>query len=197
MRLARKYSIPSELSLLYEFLNSADLRTYVEKGEEHVPSDELGTPAHFAAWMQERGLLKKGEVVAATDHRQALELRSAMRSYLQLPPDARRAARKNTDSLNRLSDLFPLVVKIPRQGEPELRPARGANRLGLILVEFFSLAATGHLDRLKMCSSDECHWVFFDKSKPGNRRWCSSFLCGNRQKTRDYRKRARIKIVNE
>jgi predicted RNA-binding Zn ribbon-like protein len=58
-----------------------------------------------------------------------------------------------------------------------------------VLAEFLALSASGRLGRLKMCSSKECNWIFFDRSKPGNRRWCSSLLCGNRQKTRDYRKR--------
>ena len=33
--------------------------------------------------------------------------------------------------------------------------------------------------------------MFYDRSKPTTRRWCSSLLCGNRQKTRAYRARQR------
>ena len=40
-------------------------------------------------------------------------------------------------------------------------------------------------------SRAKSQWIFLDRSKPGNRRWCSSLICGNRQKTRDYRKRSR------
>src|SRR6266704_1163061 len=75
MRLARKYAVPEELALLYEFLNSTDLRTYVEKGVQHVPSDELATLAQFENWMRERGLLKSGEAATVADHRKALQLR--------------------------------------------------------------------------------------------------------------------------
>jgi predicted RNA-binding Zn ribbon-like protein len=42
-----------------------------------------------------------------------------------------------------------------------------------------------------MCASDECKRVFFDRSKPGTRRWCQSTLCGSREKTRTYRERIR------
>jgi predicted RNA-binding Zn ribbon-like protein len=59
------------------------------------------------------------------------------------------------------------------------------------LAELHRLGEVGRLDRLKMCASNECHWVFYDLSKPGNRRWCSSILCGNREKTRNYRSRKR------
>ena len=189
MRLAKKYSVPQELALLYEFLNSADQRTYVEQGEQHVPSDELKTPADLETWMRERGLLKKGEAIAPADHRRAIELRNALRSYFELAGDSRTAARKHAEFLNRISESFPLVVKINQLGMPRLEPWQGASGLGWILAELLTLAEKGRLDRLKMCSSDECHWIFFDRSKPGNRRWCSSSICGNRQKTRDYRER--------
>ncbi|MGP0000293.1 MAG: CGNR zinc finger domain-containing protein [Acetobacteraceae bacterium] len=33
--------------------------------------------------------------------------------------------------------------------------------------------------------------MFFDRSKLANRHWCSSDLCGNRQKTQTYRGRHR------
>jgi predicted RNA-binding Zn ribbon-like protein len=191
MSLAKKYAVPEELALLYEFLNSTDLRTYVEKGVQHVHSDELETPAQLESWMRQRGLIKTGVRVSAAEHRQALELRSDLRIFLQPPPASRATARQSADCLNRASDCFPLVVRAGQSGALSLQPADGASTLGLVLAQLLSLAGNGRLDRLKMCSSNECHWVFFDRSKPGNRRWCSSLLCGNRQKTREYRKRAK------
>jgi predicted RNA-binding Zn ribbon-like protein len=194
MRLTKKYAISKELAVLYEFLNSTDLRTYVEKGVQHVRSDELETPAQLEIWMRERGLLQKDQQVSTDDHRHALELRSAVRTFLQLPPASRAKARQRVQGLNRASNSYPLVVRVAQQGTLKLQPAGGANGLGQVLAELFALAENGRLDRLKMCSSDECHWVFFDRSKPGKRRWCSSLLCGNRQKTRDYRKRAKSEV---
>lgn len=194
MRLAEKYSVPEELALLYEFLNSTDLRTYVEKGVQHVGSDEFEAPAQLESWMRVRGLLRRGEGVSGTDHRQALELRHALRTFLQLAPTSRATSRPQAECLNRASKFYPLEVRVTEAGALWLQPAHGANGLGKMLAELFSLAEQGSLDRLKMCSSEECHWVFFDRSKPGNRRWCSSLLCGNRQKTRDYRKRAKSDV---
>jgi CGNR zinc finger len=57
------------------------------------------------------------------------------------------------------------------------------------------LAQGDRLDRLKMCASDACRWIFYDRSKPGNRRWCSSVLCGNREKTRSYRGSGRLRTI--
>jgi predicted RNA-binding Zn ribbon-like protein len=58
-----------------------------------------------------------------------------------------------------------------------------------VLAELVRLSDGGRLERVKICDSDECRWVFYDRSKPGNRRWCSSERCGNREKTRNYRRR--------
>lgn len=191
MRLAKKYAVPGELALLYEFLNSSDRRSYLEQREPHEPSDALETQAHLDTWMRERGLLKKRESITPADHRRALELRRALRAYIQRPPEARAGEQSLAEDLNRISEKFPLALRIGRHGTPELQPARHASGLGRILAEWFSLSEGGRLDRLKMCSSDECQWIFFDRSKPGTRRWCSSLRCGNRQKTRAYRERVK------
>jgi predicted RNA-binding Zn ribbon-like protein len=72
-----------------------------------------------------------------------------------------------------------------------LQPLQGyrTGGLGAVLTELQCAAVTGRLDRLKMCASEECRWVFYDRSKPGTGRWCASALCGNRQKTRAYQLR--------
>ena len=189
MRLAKKYSVPQEIAVLYEFLNSTDQRQFLEKGEQHVPSDHLASAAQLEAWMRGAGLLAKGQRITANDHRRALELRAAIRFFLQISPESRSTPNSFVDRLNKLSEFYPLVVRNIDSGSLVLQPAAGTNALGIVLAELFSLAQSGRLDRLKMCDSPECGWVFFDRSKPANRRWCSSSLCGNRQKTRDYRNR--------
>jgi len=63
--------------------------------------------------------------------------------------------------------------------------------LSLLVAELYDGARDGSLDRLKMCASEECRRVFYDRSKPATRRWCMSTLCGNRIKTRAYRERQR------
>ena len=50
-----------------------------------------------------------------------------------------------------------------------------------------SVVRTRRLERLNPCASDDCRWIFFDRSKPANRRWCSSSRCGNRAKVMRYR----------
>jgi len=42
---------------------------------------------------------------------------------------------------------------------------------------------------VRQCAADDCALMFVDTSRPGQRRWCSMDLCGNRSKTQSYRRR--------
>ena len=44
-------------------------------------------------------------------------------------------------------------------------------------------------DRLGVCASDTCSWVFVDRSPGGRRRWCDMGTCGNRAKVARHRAR--------
>lgn len=191
MRLSEKFPVPAEIALLYEFVNSLDLRRYVENGTKHAVGDELSTLPELEDWLRARGLLEEGARLDARDHHNALELRGALRSFLALDPADRAAKASATAHMDTAASHFPLILKVSESGGVRLRPAPGAGALGLVLAELHLLLQTGRLDRLRMCASDECNWMFFDRSKPGNRRWCSSALCGNRHKTRAYRHRQR------
>jgi predicted RNA-binding Zn ribbon-like protein len=188
MKLSAKYQAPGELALLYDFVNSLDMRTYVERGKAHSPGDEIGTPRQLESWMRARRL--RGRASRAV-HEQALNLRTALRTFLRMRPEERAGSSTAVDDLNAASEAFPLVVNLA-DAEVTLQPVEGTSGLGQVMAQFHTLAATQQLDRLKMCASDECGWIFFDQSKPANRRWCSSTRCGNRSKTRSYRERRRI-----
>ena len=190
MRLAKKYAVPLELALLYEFTNSLDLRSFVEHGASHTKIDELATPSKLGEWMRARRLLEPSANISAKEHQRVLDLRDALRSILQLAPNHRVDAAVAVDLSNCSAD-FPLVLKVSSDGQVRLWPAPGASQIGRVLAELYALAELGRLDRLKVCASEECRWVFYDRSKPSNRRWCSSRLCGNRDKTRNFRRRLR------
>lgn len=191
MRLSEKFAVPPQLALLYDFVNSLDQRRYIEHGLAHSGGDEIKTPRMLDAWMRERGLLRPGQHVDAGDHRAALGLRKALRDFLLNPPQRRAGAKEAARQLTAITREFPLALVVSDTGAVELSPAPGSNALGKVLAEMNHLVERGQLARLKMCASDECQWIFFDRSKPANRHWCSSLICGNRQKTRAYRERQR------
>ncbi len=45
--------------------------------------------------------------------------------------------------------------------------------------------------RLRICAAEECSVRFYDRSPAGRRRWCSMARCGNVEKARRHRERAR------
>jgi predicted RNA-binding Zn ribbon-like protein len=47
----------------------------------------------------------------------------------------------------------------------------------------------GHDDRIRICASETCRWLFYDESRAGRRRWCDMATCGNRAKARRHRSR--------
>jgi predicted RNA-binding Zn ribbon-like protein len=188
MRSSEKYVVPERLALLYDFVNSLDRRRYVEEGKPLVGSDELATAEHLRAWMSARSL--RPAAASAGEHESALKLRAWLRDFLRQSSGEGGRADAN-DALSDIAAAFPLVVVMGPKGRVHLQPQDGSSSLGLVLAQFFELDAAQDLHRLKMCASDECQWVFFDRSKPGNRRWCSSTRCGNREKTRAFRERHR------
>ena len=158
---------------------------------QHVQGDELGGPRELGAWMSQRGLSWSGAKITPAMFEAALQLRTSVRSYLQCDPVERRRE-DAVQSLNKAMSLFPLLAQA-RSDRMTLRAGRDDALAGLSLVvaELYDGSVRGTLDRLKMCASEECLRVFFDRSKPATRRWCMSTLCGNRTKTRNYRERQR------
>ena len=150
MRLSKKFAIPSDLALLYDFVNSLDARRFVEHGTAHDPGDELATPAQLRDWLATRGLLEGGVDISKAEHREALRLREALRNFLAVPPQARSSA---AAALVTATASFPLEVAVAADRGLGLRPvaARATSGLGQVLVELVRLSDDGRLERVKTC----------------------------------------------
>ena len=190
---SRQFQVPDELANLYDFANTLDVRHFTHHGVQHPQGDELTNARELAAWMQQRGLMRADARISPAMLATALELRSLIRDYLQRDPTERSKNKDSVRALNKALKLFPLLATARDDGGMVLRAAREDALAGLssVVSEVYDGSRNGTLDRLKMCASDECRRVFFDRSKPATRRWCMSSLCGNRMKTRNYRERQR------
>jgi predicted RNA-binding Zn ribbon-like protein len=76
---------------------------------------------------------------------------------------------------------------------PRLQPVESGVRgaLAAVLAAVVSTAGDDTWERMKICSADDCHWAFIDRSRNRSRTWCAMGVCGNRAKTRSYRARRR------
>jgi len=55
------------------------------------------------------------------------------------------------------------------------------------------LLLSDELENVRMCASDECAWLFIDRTKNHRRRWCDMKTCGNRVKARRHYQRMNSK----
>jgi predicted RNA-binding Zn ribbon-like protein len=56
--------------------------------------------------------------------------------------------------------------------------------LGTILHEAMALAFSPEKERVRICGN--CGWLFIDRTRNANKRWCTANLCGSRAKARRY-----------
>lgn len=190
-RQSRRFKVPDEVAHLYDFVNTLDLRRFTHHGVQHVQGDELTSPQALGRWMSERGLLTPGARITQPMLETALQLRHGLRDFLACDREGRETNTAVHEALNRAIQPFPLAAIVDRGGTVTLAPARTDALSGLarVVAQLQTASASGALARLKMCPAEECYRLFFDRSKPGSRRWCESTLCGNRMKTRAYRER--------
>jgi predicted RNA-binding Zn ribbon-like protein len=172
---------PGPLRLVQRFVNTVNL--------EH-PEDVIETPQELRAFLLEHTSAPGGLTVGDADVRRAVELREALRRLLLAnngePYDP--AAAAAVEHAGRAAQLGPSLVA---DGTVALRPgAPGVDGvLGEIVAVAFVAMADGSWSRLKACRRDVCHWAFYDGSRNMSGAWCSMSICGNRTKTRSYRRR--------
>ncbi len=179
--------VPSQVALAFDLANSRDERTFFPHSGRTDSRDLITTTAELREWLRFRGF-----EVAVTDEDLTLthRVREAIRlaALANVEPAVRARAQEALASVARdvplrarLDDSGDLVVEGGGTG------VRGV--LGDILAAAVEASARDEWPRVKMCAADDCHWVFFDRSKPRTGRWCDMAVCGNREKTREYRRR--------
>jgi len=150
---------PEPLRQVQLLVNSAD----VEKGLDWL-----------ADWLAERG--------AGAELERAHELRDALRALVLANngfPLEREALRVVNAAAARLLLRLDAERRVHVESDGDVLDAVVAVALAAML--------DGTWGRLKACRN--CHWSFYDLSPNRSATWCSMQLCGNRTKTRAYRRR--------
>jgi predicted RNA-binding Zn ribbon-like protein len=171
----------ADLNLVEQFLNTVDERTFSAHGHKHVPSDGLTSVEALASWLKGHGLLTPEQELSPSHLAAAVTLRAALREALTGGADEAQAAQ----ALAR----FPLRLAPDSAGRLRMAADSGVAGLDVIVETVAASVAGGSWSRLKLCASEDCRWAFYDTSRSGGGRWCSMEACGNRHKTRAYRRR--------
>ena len=156
---------PEPLRLVQRFVNTLDH----EHGREWI-----GTPAELSEWL--------GASATEADLRRAHELREALRALLRANNGAPLDADAVT-TVNRAARRLTLELDA-RAGVTIV----GEDPLDRVLAVALGAMIDGSWTRLKACRN--CRWAFYDFSRNRSASWCSMRLCGNRLKTRAYRRRS-------
>ena len=169
------HAAPEPLRLVQLLLNSRDAENGIEW---------LGTTDELGAWLADRG---HEAPVGTEDVTRVLEVREALRE-LTLENNGHDFDAAARDVLEREAQHAPLRVSFT---EPRLVAAGvGVDAfLATVFAIVHDAMRAGTWGRLKSCRN--CHWAFYDESKNRSATWCSMELCGNRLKTKRYRRRKR------
>jgi predicted RNA-binding Zn ribbon-like protein len=196
-----------DLEDTFDFLNTDDT-------ENGFPLEKLPTLDTALDWFVERGVIHTEGAdrlcQMAKEDPEAAErrlghihaVRGALREVATAIVEQRSPAPSALDTVNRALHARQVIELVPSTAGPDGSCsvhvdhrhvgdpvddalARLADPLVLELT-------AGHPERIKICDSDTCSWVFYDTSRTSRRRWCSMATCGNRAKAARHRARARI-----
>jgi len=149
------------------------------------PADLLATMEGTRAWLAAAGI---GAAPAPETRRALITARQAIRDVL--------TAHGGTAALGRLNQVLGhgrLRLSVGPQARPEQTlevddPAwHPAVMAAASLLELLKQAP----DRIRRCQHPACVLWFYDTTRNGTRRWCSTATCGNRAKAHRHYDRAK------
>ena len=195
-----------DLEGTFDFLNTLDT-------DEGFVVEKLQTLDDALDWFVERGVIHhegadraRARVAtqpdaAARDLERVRTVRNALRE-VALAIAGHRAPRSSAlTTVNRALHARQVIELVPAPdgcsvdhrhiGDPV------DDALARLAEPLVSELTSGHPERIRVCDSETCDWIFYDASRTGRRRWCDMATCGNRAKAARHRARARQEAVTE
>jgi predicted RNA-binding Zn ribbon-like protein len=171
------------LGLIQAFVNTADLDPGVES---------LSDPGALSAWLVANGLMAPGARPGEADLKHAVAVREAIRGVIGANTGGS-IYPVEVATLNGAVSASRLVPRFGPGGKARLEAhADGVEgALGRIVAALFTAMNEEDWARLKLCDSSTCRWAFYDQSRNHSSRWCRMASCGNRQKAKRFRERAK------
>jgi predicted RNA-binding Zn ribbon-like protein len=166
------------------------------------PAERLDGAEALCAWIGGVGLVPEGTALGRADASWLVgfrELRSHIGQLVRHPhaPDTSsydRALRR-VNELARAETPAPCAVRGPDGGLTRALadPPTCAGLLAVVARDAVDLL-TDPVARaaVRECEGDNCPLVYVDTSRGRRRRWCSSEVCGNRERVARHRRRAAL-----
>jgi predicted RNA-binding Zn ribbon-like protein len=187
-------------ALCLDFVNTV---TWLAPGQ--FANERFRTSADVADWAQAAGLPltePASEHAATVDEqilKSALELRSHLHRVLVHVADRTAPDVREIDRLNEWIRWAIDHTRLQPRGQNEgwfwiaatetPRTSPEPIPFGLIVHSATDLLRSADVALLRLCANERCGWLFLDRSRKQNRRWCEMRECGARAKARRYRSR--------
>ena len=171
------------------------VQAYVNTVDIQDGPEELSDRNALERWLVAHGLMESGQEVSDSDLKNAIAVREAIRGVIGANTGAT-IYPLDIATLNGAAAASRLRARFGADGKARLEPEAGgvAGAMGRLVATVFTAMADDDWSRLKLCGSSTCRWAFYDRSRNHSSRWCAMASCGNRQKARRFRQRAKAAV---
>jgi predicted RNA-binding Zn ribbon-like protein len=186
--------------LCLDFANTVDKRLSSNPEDKLTGYEELvafGKQTGVFSLSESRKLRREGRQhnsEASRLFQQAVDLRELTFRILSSVAVGREVSEADADALNdALQKLNAGSLVAPGPGQVAWRWVENssgvARLLGRIVRSAVQVLTSDDIERVKRCASETCCWLFMDRSRSRNRRWCEMRTCGSQHKAKAYYKR--------
>jgi predicted RNA-binding Zn ribbon-like protein len=178
---------------------SIDFHNTVTWGRGVLSEERFRSPADLREWARGAALAVRPSAIGRGLLGDALGLRDVLHRLFGAIALRRRPRPGDVAAFNRFLRRAVAGVRLERESGGFGWTFAGSRDLDPLLAEVVWSAArllsSPDLERLRACANPTCGWLFLDRSRRGNRRWCEMRECGNRAKARRYYRRHRAPKV--
>jgi predicted RNA-binding Zn ribbon-like protein len=189
-----------DIDATFDFLNTADT-------DNGFPVEKLPRLDDALAWFVERGVIhhEGAERVranaasqpdrAAADLDRVHAVRDALRDVADAIASHRAPRPTALNTVNRALHARQVIELVPAPDGVHVDHRHVGDPIDDALARLsdplVAELTAGQPERIKVCASETCQWLFYDVSRTGRRRWCDMTTCGNRAKAARHRARAK------
>jgi predicted RNA-binding Zn ribbon-like protein len=195
-------------ALCLDFVNTV---TWAAPGE--LLNERFVTAGDVLEWARSAGRLPEGEPEPLSSEtaeallHQAHHARAVLHDVLLHAAGGLAPSLAMIDSLNELIRWCTNRLRLVPEGNEawlwQVESPSGADDrhathvLAPVVYSAVDLLRSTELLALRNCANPHCGWLFLDRSRKGNRRWCEMRECGSRAKARRYYQRRRTEAHHQ
>jgi predicted RNA-binding Zn ribbon-like protein len=189
-----------DLEATFDFLNTADT-------DNGFPVEKLPKLDDALAWFVDHGVIHREgadrararvatqPTVGDKDLDRVHTVRDALREVAEAIAEKRAPRMGALQTVNRALHARQVIELVPAPDGVNVDHRHIGDPIDDALARLAEPLVTeltaGHPERIRVCASDTCQWIFYDASRTSRRRWCDMATCGNRAKAARHRARAR------